>query len=270
MQTIKILFLFLFIFETLVAQESSIEKYYRTILEDAEIFIIDGYNFYTYPFHMSQPEWLGAAGVGIGTYMFIHNDDNLRNKIGYEVDKYDSEFWRATEKYGVVQYAEAAGVTIYALGLFTENSDIRTMGRMVIQSLTYSGLTAMFLRMIAGRKRPPFTDDPKNFLGFTSNNNYQSFPSGHATVAFAFSTIMAEYIDSPWSRIGFYGLAGLSAAERLINSQHWFSDVAVGAALGILSGIHVLNEETNRKNGNKSKLSIIPGLNGLTLQYRIN
>jgi membrane-associated phospholipid phosphatase len=181
------------------------------------------------------------------------------------------KFWNATEAYGVVQYAEAVGSAIYIYGLIVEDPKTRTLGRMVVQSLTYSGLTAMFIRMIAGRKRPPFTDDPINFLGFTTDNNYQSFPSGHTTVAFALSTIMAEYLDSPWSRIGFYSIAGLSAVERLINSQHWFSDVAIGASLGIISALHVLKEESNRKNSlSKSRLSVFPSLNGFTFQYRLN
>ena len=118
-----------------------------------------------------------------------------------------SSFWDISQKYGVVQYAELAGVATYTLGLLANNSEIRTLGRMTVQSLTYSGLTAMFIRMIGGRKRPPYTKDPTNFIGFTTDNSYQSFPSGHVTVAFALSTVFAEYLDSPWSRIAFYGMA---------------------------------------------------------------
>jgi len=174
------------------------------------------------------------------------------------------------EKYGVVQYAEIAGAGLYAFGLFSNNKKVRTLGRMVVQSLTYAGLTAMILRMAAGRERPIHTDDPTNFTGFNSDNAFQSFPSGHVTVAFAFSTVFAEYFDSPLSRIGFYSLAGLAATERLINSQHWFSDVVLGATLGILSGVHVVNQETKRNNNEQSRLTISPSFNGIYFQYRLN
>ena len=267
----KKLTLLLFLTQFLLyAQTSKFEYYFDTVLEDTEIFIEDGLSFYTYPIRMDEYEWLGTAGISVATYLAIQYDDNLRIKFGTEVGKYNSKFWKATEAYGVVQYAEALGAGIYLFGLFGEDDEVRKLGRMVVQSLTYSGLTAMFLRMIAGRKRPPFTDDPNNFIGFTTNNSYQSFPSGHTTVAFALSTIMAEHFDSPWSRLGFYGLASLSAVERLINSQHWFTDVALGAALGILSGFHVLNEDAKREKKGKNRLSISPYLNGIRLQYRLN
>ncbi len=270
MKILQTIFCLLLFSNINLSQNGIIQKYFNTVLDDAEIFFVDGFSFYSYPFQMSEAEWLGTAGIGFGTYMLMQNDDNLRNKFGSKVDQYNSKFWKSIRTYGVVQYAEAAGTIIYIYGLFADDNSTRSLGRMVIQSLTYSGLSAMFIRMITGRKRPPFTDNPINFLGFTTDNDYQSFPSGHTTVAFAFSTILAEYFDSPWSRIGFYSLAGLSAAERLINSQHWFSDVAIGASLGILSALHVLNSESKRKNNYNSKLSIFPTVNGIALQYKLN
>jgi membrane-associated phospholipid phosphatase len=252
------------------AQNTKKLNYFETILYDAEILLVDGASFYTYPLRMNESEWLLAGGIGIGTYLLIRNDDHIRKRIGTEVDRYDNNFWRVIESSGVVQYAEIAGAATYAVGLFSKNNDVRVLGRMLVQSLTYSGLTAMFIRMIAGRKRPSLTDDPTDFIGFTSNNSFQSFPSGHVTVAFAFSTVLAEYFDSPWSRIAFYGLAGLSATERLINSQHWFADVTLGALVGIAGGIHVINEESKRSNGEKSRLTIQPTFNGISFKYRLN
>lgn len=243
---------------------------FDTIINDAEIFFSDGFSFYTYPLRMSESEIILTAGVGLGTYFMLDNDDNLRLKFGVEVEKYDNNFWRLFEYYGVVEYAELAGAATYGLGLLTDNGEIRKVGRMIVQSLTYSGLTAMMIRMITGRKRPPFSDDPVNFIGFTTNNDYQSFPSGHVTVAFALSTVLAEYFDSPFSRLGFYGIATLSAVERLINSQHWFTDVTLGALLGIAGGIHVISEEYKRENKIQNKISIRPTLNGISLQISLN
>ncbi len=262
---------FLIICSTFMSAQNNKElNYFDTILKDAEIFLMDGASFYTYPLRMDESEWLITGGIGIGTFFLVRNDDHIRTRIGTEVNKYDNNFWRIFETYGVIQYAEIAGATTYAVGLFSKNDEVRKLGRMIVQSLTYSGLTSMFIRMIAGRKRPPLTNDPLNFTGFTTNNSFQSFPSGHVTVAFAFSTVLAEYFDSPWSKIGFYGIAGLSAAERLINSQHWFTDVALGALVGIAGGMHVINEESKRNNGKISRLSIQPTLNGITFQYRLN
>lgn len=266
----KYIILFLLILSSNYYCQENTESIFNTIMSDAEIFVEDGYSFYTAPLRMNESEWLTITGVSIGTYFLIQNDDNLRLKFGTEVEKYKTDFWKSIEYFGVVQFAEIAGAATYGVGLFSNNKEIRTVGRMLMQSLTYSGLTAMFIRMIAGRKRPSVTDDPLKFIGFTANNNYQSFPSGHVTVAFTISTVLAEYFNTPLSRVGFYSLGLLSATERLINSQHWFTDVALGALVGIAGGIHVINEEAKRNSGTKSKLSIKPTFNGISLQYNLN
>lgn len=264
------LFLYCLISYTNYYCQDIAENIFDTLVKDAEILFVDGFSFYTYPLRMNESELLSTAGVGIGTYFMIHNDDNLRSKFGTNVDKFRNDFWKLSEYYGVVQYAEIAGATTYGIGLLFKDREIRTVGRMLVQSLTYSGFTAMLIRMVAGRKRPSVTDDPLKFIGFTSNNDYQSFPSGHVTVAFAFSTVMAEYFNTPLSRIGFYSLGTLAAVERLINSQHWFTDVALGALVGIAGGIHVINEEAKRNSRAKSRLTIKPTFNGISLQYNLN
>lgn len=269
MKTIAII-LFLNFSVIIFSQQSENLNYFETILYDVEISLNDAGTFITYPIRMNTTEWISFTGVGLGTYFLVRNDDYFRDKINTKVNKYDSSFWKIFKKYGDIQYAELAGAAVYGVGLFAKDNEIRTLGRMLIQSLSYSSASTMLIKMIAGRKRPPFTDDPLNFTGFTTNNSYQSFPSGHTTVAFALSTVLAEYFDAPWSRIGFYSIAGLTAAERLINSEHWFTDVALGAALGFLGGIHVINEEAKRNNKVTSRLSIYPGLNGISLRYNLN
>ncbi|PID63339.1 MAG: hypothetical protein CR986_00120 [Ignavibacteriae bacterium] len=266
----NILFLIIFLtFETLQAQYFS--NIANTIYEDIEISICDGLGFITAPTRMDNSDALLFTGVGLSTFYMIHHDGYIRSLLNSEVDEYQNNFWIALEAYGVVQYAEAIGGLTYSIGLFAQHEKTRVLGRMIIQSLTYSGATAMFMRMIAGRKRPPFTKDPLNFIGFTTNNSYQSFPSGHTTVAFALSTVLAEYFDETWSRILFYGIAGLSATERYINNSHWFTDIALGAALGYVSGLYVINSEKKRNNNSiLNNLSISPTLNGISLIYRLN
>jgi len=74
----------------------------------------------------------------------------------------------------------------------------------------------------------------------------------------------------PWSRIGFYGIAGLAATERLLNNEHWFTDVSLGALLGIAGGLHVINEENKRGKKDNSRISIQPTFNGINFRYRLN
>jgi undecaprenyl-diphosphatase len=59
-----------------------------------------------------------------------------------------------------------------------------------------------------------------------------SFPSGHAAVAAGFAAAMGwKY---PHARPFFAILAVCAAAQRVVTSAHYPSDVAFGAAIGLL------------------------------------
>lgn len=69
------------------------------------------------------------------------------------------------------------------------------------------------------------------------DSDQRSFPSGHATFAFAGATALRhEYGHlSPWVTVGGYGLATLVAADRVRRDRHYTHDVCAGAAIGWLS-----------------------------------
>ena len=64
-----------------------------------------------------------------------------------------------------------------------------------------------------------------------------SFPSGHTATAFVSAEFLRqEYKDTyPWIGAGGYAVAILTGYLRMYNNKHWFSDVAAGAGIGIIS-----------------------------------
>lgn len=68
-------------------------------------------------------------------------------------------------------------------------------------------------------------------------SNNKSFPSGHTATAFMAATMLhKEYGPrSPWYSIAGYSMATVTGVSRMLNNKHWFSDVLVGAGIGILS-----------------------------------
>lgn len=74
-------------------------------------------------------------------------------------------------------------------------------------------------------------------VGRPDGSNNRSFPSGHTATAFVGAHILfREYKDSsPWLSISGYAVAAATGACRILNKRHWFSDVATGAGVGILS-----------------------------------
>ena len=64
-----------------------------------------------------------------------------------------------------------------------------------------------------------------------------AFPSGHTSFAFAGATILhKEYGKvSPWISVAGYGVAAVTAVDRVRRHRHEWDDVLAGAAIGILA-----------------------------------
>jgi membrane-associated phospholipid phosphatase len=121
-------------------------------------------------------------------------------------------------------------------------------------SVIVGGLFYSVLKWLVGRRRPamdaPYGISP--FIGgwkglFVSQSNL-TFPSGHATCAFATAAALAVLF--PRWRWVFYAAAALTALERVAERAHYLSDVVAAAGIGILSvqlSIYLGNKLVNRE-----------------------
>jgi len=98
------------------------------------------------------------------------------------------------------------------------------------------GLVSTVVKRWIGRVRPsaagPFAYEP-----FSWRPEYASFPSGHATTAFA--ALVAIGIIFPRARPVLWIYALLIAASRVMVSAHYPSDVIAGAAFGAFGALWV-------------------------------
>ena len=87
-------------------------------------------------------------------------------------------------------------------------------------------LTDVFTRAI---KKNIFKTRPDG-----SNDN--AFPSGHTSITFASGSVVYEEFKNSNSLLAYsgYGFATVTGGLRMANNKHWFSDVLVGAGLGIM------------------------------------
>ena len=102
----------------------------------------------------------------------------------------------------------------------------------VFVSVGGAGLIANLLKSILGRARPKLFDTMGQFEFklFAFDPDYASIPSGHATNIFALATVIV--ILWPRGRVLLYTAAAWIAASRVFIGAHYFTDAALGAALG--------------------------------------
>lgn len=108
----------------------------------------------------------------------------------------------------------AAGV---GLPLLTDGKDGKNHALRAADALGTSVLLAEGLKNIVREKRP-------------DANSRDSFPSGHATAAFAVATVESQF--HPKQAILWYAGATYISYSRLRLNRHYVQDVVAGAALG--------------------------------------
>ena len=106
-------------------------------------------------------------------------------------------------------------------------------------AVAFSNLITEVLKYCIGRGRP-FVGGEANvfhFSHFAGNPAYYSFPSGHATTAFALA--LAVSAVWPQARVAMAVYALIIAASRLVLLAHHPSDVVAGAMVGIVGAMFV-------------------------------
>jgi membrane-associated phospholipid phosphatase len=105
-------------------------------------------------------------------------------------------------------------------------------GPTVFKPVFLSGFITGILKVLCGRPRPDTKErfgSEFAFLRGLWSDSTQSFPSGHAAVAFAFAS---AYTGNPELKFMFYSLAVITTISRVYHKRHWISDVIVGSIIG--------------------------------------
>lgn len=100
------------------------------------------------------------------------------------------------------------------------------------------------LKYAFGRERP-LTDAYRGRFGVAGD----SFPSGHATLAWSMASVIAHEYPGPLTSLFAYGLASAVSASRITAKQHFPSDVLIGSAIGWLEGMYVYRKHHDTRLG---------------------
>ncbi len=110
-----------------------------------------------------------------------------------------------------------------------QKRDILFVITFLLSFLTTSVLVSLVFKNIFQRPRPSINNQQLTINNYHCPSDF-SFPSGHASTAFAAATVLTAFDKKrKWF---YYGVAILISLSRIYLGCHYFLDVAVGSLIG--------------------------------------
>jgi membrane-associated phospholipid phosphatase len=126
---------------------------------------------------------------------------------------------------------------LYGVGLLDHDSKMTQTALLAGEAAADSAVLVTVLKESSRRIRPENVRPDESFGDSFYEGHGNSFPSGHATLAFSIATVIARrYGNHKWVPYASYGAATLIAFSRVTLSAHYISDVFLGSALGYSVG----------------------------------
>jgi len=203
------------------------------------------------PAHWSGRNWLLFSGtVAAVAALGFAADVPMRRFAQEHQSSAADDFIRIVEPFG--QEYSLAVLGAYGIAGFVFHDapakDIAVDG--VMTSILAAGIITPVSQRVIGRARPRQGEGADSFHPF--NSGYTSFPSGHATQAFAVASVISAHSDKLWVNISAYTLASLVGYARIYHDAHWVSDVSAGALIGTIVGHGVVAINTKLRAGDKT------------------
>lgn len=138
-----------------------------------------------------------------------------------------------------------AGMQTYSY--FASDSTAHDYAALMVKSTLYSSIVTGILKTAIREPRP---DNP---------NELTSFPSAHATRAFAFASTIYSLHGWAWG-VPAYTIATAVAYSRMNDNRHYLHDVVAGAIIGMSYGLSLTEQYQNEK-----KLMVMPTNDGISV-----
>jgi len=199
------------------------------------------------------PQWANGAVIGggailAGALLDKPVDRFMKKHQGSSI----ARGWNNVGKATPVVLAGAAASAV-AFG----DARMQNIGIISLESVVGAAALSIAAKNIAGRARP--NEDAGQWAKAKDRSN-ASFPSNHATVAFAAVTPFAQEYDAPW----LYGLAAAGSLGRTAGRQHWVSDVVAGGVLGMAVGGWLWQAQ---RADTRSNFAVTPGAKSVSVAW---
>jgi membrane-associated phospholipid phosphatase len=171
--------------------------------------------------HLFTPANGIIVGVGGAGSAAIHpKDDEIAAKIA-AASGGRHDFFRAGAPLGDGVEQSGFALGMYIVGRASHSARLGALGADLVDAQIVNGVLTQGLKAAVDRRRP--------------TGSKHSFPSGHTSATLATASVIEQHYG--WKVAApFYALGGYVSLSRMVDNQHWASDVIFGAGVGIVSG----------------------------------
>lgn len=210
----------------------------------------EAFRFVQQPSKWEGSDWIKLGLISAGTILSMQADQSIRENVLKDQRYYKSfpieagRFWGE----GIPTLVLAGAFGLH--GLASSDKTTKKIGFEIVQSAVYAGAITTLIKVVSGRARPFTNRGDAVYKPFSLfDDDFHSLPSGHVTLAFSLSTVLAKNTNSDLLKIIAYLPAVLTAVSRVYQDNHWTSDVFLGAAIGYYVGDWVTNQHDEKKSG---------------------
>ena len=229
----------------------------------AKSYIYSGLAVVKQPLEYNWKSWAAVGGAAaVATLSFVYDNEIHDYFSGHLSADQADKIHAVTDVFGEEYFQLPATAALYALSAIGDDCRMRTASLSVLQAFVYAEVVTAGIKVLSCRLRPETAESQWDWDGPFASFSSSSFVSGHAARSFAFAAaIDGAYRDCPWVGAAAYTLATASALGRVICSEHWCSDVVVGAAIGYFIGRGVSRHW--------QKVEVASSAYGIRLSYKL-
>jgi PAP2 superfamily len=237
-------------------------RVFEALRREARRYASDSVALVKAPADWNKTEWerMGGCALIVGGLMFFDKDVDraAQKQRSHFTDRLSGVTAALGDQYGF----HVSGALLIAGAVFN-HENMRESGRDAIEAgvLAYVVDTLVIKRAV-GRERP-FESNGRTV--FVPGSSHDSFPSGHATEAFAVASVISARSKSWIIPVIAYSAATIVAIDRVNTRDHFASDVLAGAFLGSAVGHFIVNRHGEKEKGvlSKADLQLVPIRHGL-------
>ena len=226
------------------------KEYFKGYLSDFK-------NIVTSPARWDTTDWITAVAVtGVGVTLYDNDAKIQKWALDHKTTTTSNIGDDATLAGNGALTAPIVG-GMYLYGYLADDGKMRKTSLLSVESFVLTGVFVQVLKHATGRHRPYTGDPPHTWDGPRIHNSgsNMSFPSGHASSAFAVASVIAMEYDNIIVPTLAYGVATITALNRVTHNAHWSSDIFVGSAIGYFTGKAVV---ASHRGGGEERLSLAP------------